>query len=77
MVACKPLVPILTGNSWIGPYCNRTILLVWKVSGEIIHMNLENVLYVFTLQTIVNLFSIVVLAETGYWSNFGFKGIEF
>ena len=77
LIPCIPLVEILTGNGWVFADYIGTIPLILRVEGEIVKVHIENVLYVPTLQTRVNLFSVVVLEDRGYYSNFGSKDVKF
>jgi len=72
-----PPVEILTGNGWVFAYYIGTIPLIIRVDSDILTVHIENILYVPTLQTRVNLFSVVVLADRDYYSNFGPKDMRF
>jgi len=74
---CNPPVDILTGNVWIQAFYYGNIPLIIRVNGEIYHIHLKNVLYVPTLQTRVNLFSVVVLADRDYYTCFGLYDVKF
>ena len=65
------LMKILTGNGWVSVSYYRTMPLFIPAEEEVLQVHIEQVLYVLTLQTWVNLFSMVVLADQGYFSNFG------
>ncbi|RPB24906.1 hypothetical protein L211DRAFT_848713 [Terfezia boudieri ATCC MYA-4762] len=67
---CPP-VKILTGNGWVYAYFYGTIPLILSVENERKHTNLDNVLYVPSLQTKVNLFSVPILTDKGLHCDLG------
>ncbi|RPB26409.1 hypothetical protein L211DRAFT_847533 [Terfezia boudieri ATCC MYA-4762] len=77
LIPCNQLVEVLTGNGWVYAYYYGTIPLIIKVNSWVLHVHLENVLYIPTLQTRVNLFSVVVVADRGYNTDFGSAGVQF
>jgi len=77
LTSCIPPVEILTGNGWVSASYYGTIPLFVRVEREVLQVHIKQVLYMPTLQTRVNLFSMVVLADRGYFSNFGPHNIKF
>ena len=76
----QPISPIqiLTGNGFIHAFFKGTIrLLVRTDNSTVRNILLENVLFVPTLQSRVNLFSIVVLANKGISSTFRPDAVHF
>jgi len=63
LIHCIPPIDILTGNSWVTTFFYGSILLILLVERRMVHVNLDNVLYVPTLQTKVNLFSVPILPD--------------
>lgn len=79
-ITLKPVetpVEILTGNGIIYAREYGTIPLIIRVGNTVQQILLEYVLYVPDLQTKVNLFSVIVLAERGYYANFGPNNVKF
>ena len=70
-------IRILTGNGYITSGFKGAIPLIIKVEMKCKRILLENVLFVPSLKSQVNLFSIVVLADHGIHSNFGPKDMLF
>ena len=77
LTPCQPPVRILTGNGYITSLFRGTIPLVIMVGDVVRKLNLQNVLYVPELQSKVNLFSVVVLADNNIHSNFGPHDVKF
>ena len=77
LIPCVPPVEILTGNGWVFAHYIGTIPLIIRVDSDILTVHIKNVLYVPMLQIRVNLFFVVVLADRGYYSNFGPKDMKF
>ncbi|KAI5797445.1 hypothetical protein DFH27DRAFT_612154 [Peziza echinospora] len=78
LIPCVPPVQILTGNGFITAFHRGNIPLILKVADDRYEqVMLENVLYVPTLKSRVNLFSIVVLADKEVHSNFGPSDVLF
>lgn len=74
---CNPPVEVLTGNGWVYASHYGTIPLVLRVGTEISYLHLDNVLYVPTLQTRTNLFSVVILVEKEVSCTFGPADVKF
>lgn len=74
-----PPIQILTGNGFIHAFFKGTIPLLVRTgdNSAVRIILLENVLFVPMLQSRVNLFSIVVLANKGISSNFGPDAVHF
>jgi len=72
-----PPINVLTGNGWITAESKGTIPLIIKVHNRVEYVHVENVLYIPSQRTRVNLFSIVVLAERGLHSDFGPVDVKF
>ena len=66
-----PPVRILTGNGYIYAAFKGPIPLIIRAHNEIHHLHLDDVLFVPQLQSRVNLFSVVMLADKGIKSTFG------
>lgn len=77
LIPCDIPVEVLTGNGWVYAYYYGTIPLIIKVNNTLMHVHLENVLYVPTLQTRVNLFSVIVVADRGYNIDFSRSEVRF
>ena len=73
----EPPVKILTGNGYVLAEFKGPIPLIIKVDDRIDLLHLEDVLYVPSLQSRVNLYSIVVLADKGIHSTFGPHHVRF
>ena len=73
----EPPVKILTGNGYVLAGFKGPIPLIIKVDDRIDLLHLEDVLYVPSLQSRVNLYSIVVLADKGIHSTFGPHHVRF
>ena len=73
-----PPVRILTGNGFISASYKGSIPLLVRIDDSQVHnILLENVYFVPTLQSRVNLFSIIVLANKGITSLFGPNDVQF
>ena len=73
-----PPIRILTGNGFIHAFIQGLIPLIVRINDSTVrNILLENVLFVPTLQSRVNLFSIVVLANKGISSHFGPDAVHF
>jgi len=70
LIGCIPSVDILTGNGWVTSVLYGFIPLILLVEGRLVYVNLDNVLYVPTLQTKVNLFSVPILPDQGLHCDF-------
>ena len=71
-------IRILTGNGFIHAFFQGSIPLPVRIDNTTVrNVLLENVLFVPTLQSRVNLFSIVVLANKGISSTFGPNAVLF
>ena len=76
----QPIVPIrvLTGNRFIYAISRGSIPLLVRTNATTFHnVLLEDVLFVPSLQSRVNLFSIIVLANKGISSVFGLDDVKF
>ena len=73
----EPPLRILTGNGFLTASFKGPIPLIIRANAQLYFLHLEDVLFVPGLQSRVNLFSVVVLADTGVLSTFGPDNVTF